>query len=235
MVPDHAMNAALKGVESRLFFDAIARRYDRVYGLDREASRRGMARLLTALPKAPARVLDLGVGTGRELGALQDAGYSAVGLDISPRMLEQCARRARPVELIEADLWASLPLGDSTFDAVIALHGTLSHPPNDAAPLRLAREIARVLVKGGVFVFEVPSPSWLESLDVRDAHDARGMDTTIARVDARTCVHRDSVADVAIDVVVRSKDEWTALLGPNLVAKCETVDAFEIFVVARKP
>ncbi len=100
--------AGVRVVSAAEFFEAIARRYDRAYALDATTTRARMKRVLSHLPPAPARVLDLGVGTGRELGPLQDAGYEVTGLDVSPSMLAQCARRARPVTLVEADLWQGL-------------------------------------------------------------------------------------------------------------------------------
>jgi len=110
---------------SAAFFDAIARRYDRTYGRSRAESTASLARVLALL--APrSHVLDLGVGTGRELPALLDAGHDPVGLDASREMLALCARRARPIPLVLGDLWERLPWEDASFDAVLALHGTLA-------------------------------------------------------------------------------------------------------------
>ena len=123
--------------DASTFFDAIARRYDRVYAPEARASRERMARVTRELAKA-SRVLDLGVGTGRELSMLQDAGHSIVGVDASKEMLAICERRARPVPLVHADFWEPLPFGDASFDAVLALHGTLAHPLDRAALAGLA-------------------------------------------------------------------------------------------------
>ena len=101
------------------FFDAIAGRYERVYALSSTESRRRMDRVLGDLPPPPARILDLGVGTGRELTALLDAGHLPTGVDASRAMLERCARRARPVPLVHADFWATpLPFAAGSFEAV---------------------------------------------------------------------------------------------------------------------
>ena len=107
----------------------------------------------------------LGVGTGRELTALLDAGYAPTGLDVSRAMIERCARRARPVPVVEGDFWETpLPFEDGTFAAAMALHGTLAHPPDVAAVGRLAKDLARVVVPGGRLVIETPSLAWLERL-----------------------------------------------------------------------
>ncbi len=226
------------------FFDAIARRYDRVYGLDRDTSRRRMERVLRVLERAGGvgrnaraggRVLDLGVGTGRELSALQDAGFEPTGVDISPRMLEQCARRARPVELVLADLWAPLPFASGSFEAVLALHGTLSHPPDADAPRRFAREVARVLAPDGVLIFEVPSPAWLARVTDASAPTTTSDEMRVLRVDAETCIHEDHVSRVAIAATVRSEAAWAELLAPELVGRNEGDDPFELFIVARGP
>jgi SAM-dependent methyltransferase len=211
------------------FFETIARRYDRAYALDATATRERMARVLAVLPKAPARVLDLGVGTGRELGALQDAGYAPTGLDASPSMLAVCARRARPVPLVQADLWATLPVDDASFDAVIALHGTLAHPPARDAYAGLAREIARVVRAGGAFVAEVPSRAWLAGFEVMGEGDAR-----IVRTGDDRCVHEDRAAGIAVEAVVPSDDEWRDAFAPWFDVTCEALGTAETRVVARR-
>jgi SAM-dependent methyltransferase len=144
---------------TRRFFDAIAPRYDRVFAREREDMRAHMARLLDVL--GPSRdVLDLGIGTGTELHHLLDAGHRVVGVDISPAMLARCNQRSRKVECIEADVWTGLPVSDGTFDAVIALFGTLAHPPTEDALDRLAQDVVRVLRPRGLFYAEVPTVTW---------------------------------------------------------------------------
>src|SRR5438552_7394345 len=101
--------------EARRFFDVVASRYDRAYGLPRDASRARIARMLDELAPA-SRVLDLGVGTGREISALLDAGHAPTGLDFSAQMLALCNRRARPIPLTHASFWAPLPFAAGAFD-----------------------------------------------------------------------------------------------------------------------
>ena len=219
----------MRRVSPNEFFETIARRYDRAYALDASVTRERMARVLAVLPKAPARVLDLGVGTGRELGALQDAGLVPTGLDASPSMLALCARRARPVPLVQADLWTTLPFDDASFDAVIALHGTLAHPPVRDAYTGLAREIARVVRSGGTFVAEVPSRAWLVGFEVLAEGDSR-----IVRTADDRCVHEDGAAGIAVEAIVPSDDEWRAAFAPWFDATCEALWSAETLVIGRR-
>ncbi len=147
--------------ETRLFFDRIAGRYDRSYASSGADSRARNDDLLGILGP-PRRVLDLGVGTGRELSALRERGHTVVGLEIAPEMIALCNRRAHPIEILEGDLWERWPFDDASFDAVIALHGTLAHPPSEDALDVLFAEGDRVLRRGGLFVAELPTPAWLD-------------------------------------------------------------------------
>ena len=216
--------------EARRFFDAIAGRYERVYALSSDLSRARMRRVLSELPPAPARVMDLGVGPGRELPALLDAGHAPTGVDVSREMLERCARRARPIPLVEADFWQPLPFGDASFDAAIALHGTLAHPPDESALSRLAAELARVVKPGGVLVVEVPSPAWLEELA---ALPPTG-DRVLRRTGPGSCVFEDRVAGASIEARVLTADEWSAALAPGWASRVEPLGDLEWLVVGAR-
>jgi SAM-dependent methyltransferase len=207
------------------FWNAIARRYDRVYAPPRDESRTRMARVLRELaPKS--RVLDLGVGTGRELAALLDAGHSVVGMDVSKEMLAICARRARPIPLALGDLWERMPWDDASFDAILALHGTLSHPPSQAALGALPREVARLLRPLGVFFAEVPTLDWLARAAARDQ-------TGIARVGERRARYVDDATGASIEAWVLSEDEWRTLLSPAFAMRIEPIGEDELALIGR--
>jgi SAM-dependent methyltransferase len=174
-------------------------------------------------------VLDLGVGTGRELSALLDAGYFPTGLDSSAAMLARCARRARPVPLLLADFWQPLGFADASFDAVVALHGTLAHPPHSAALAGLAREVARVVRAGGVWIVEAPAPTWLDELEAAPPGGGR-----VVRTGPRTCVYEDRVVGVSIEARLLDEDEWRAALGARWTARVEPLGEREWLVVARR-
>jgi len=215
---------------ARAFFDAIAARYDRAYAPEGRDSRARMDRVLAELPPR-ARVIDLGVGTGRELSALLDAGHAPVGVDLSPEMLARCARRARPVPLVEADLWSRLPFDDGAFDAALALHGTLAHPPDDRAHARLSDELARLLAAGGVLIAEVPSRAWLERIPV--GGEIASDDRRVRRTGADECVYDDLVTGATIAAWIPDDARWWTLLGPRFDARVSRIGADELLVVAR--
>jgi SAM-dependent methyltransferase len=215
--------------EARSFFDAIASRYDRAYAMPRSSSRARMGRVVNELAPG-SRVLDLGVGTGRELATLLDAGHAPTGLDFSPEMLALCNRRARPVPLVLASFWAPLPFADASFDATLALHGTLAHPPSDEALGALAAEVARVLARPGVFVFEVPERGWLDAVE-RAQEELT--DRRARRSGPDRFVHEDTVVGRAIEARVLEPEAWRAILTPHFEVQIEPIDAHELLVVAR--
>jgi SAM-dependent methyltransferase len=219
--------------EAERFFDAIAGRYDREYALPASLSKERLRCVIGKLPPAPARVLDLGVGTGRELSALLDAGYAPTGVDVSREMLERCARRARPVPLVRADFWGPLPFDKGSFEAAIALHGTLAHAPGDDALRALGTELARVLAPGGVLLAEVPTPVWLDRLELLPAAD----DRRLLRTGPFTCTFEDRVAGAAIAARVLTEAEWMSALGPGWNVGVEALEAagdLEWLVLARR-
>jgi SAM-dependent methyltransferase len=157
---------------------------------------------------------------------LLDAGHAPTGLDFSPAMLALCSRRARPIPLVEASFWDPLPFARSAFEAVIALHGTLAHPPNEGAIERLSAEIRRVLVPDGVLVIEAPSPAWLDDV----AGDTEGRRVT--RVDASSCRYEDGVVGVSIEARFFDEPRWRQLLSPFFRVRIEPLGGSELFIVA---
>jgi len=116
--------------------------------------------LLAILRRAGIRrgtVVDLGCGAGGWLRALGDAGYDAVGIEVSPA-LARAARRAAPRARVEIGSIYEVPLPPC--DAVTALGEVLGYLPGegrDRIPSFLAtfRHIARALRPGGLLAFDL--------------------------------------------------------------------------------
>jgi ubiquinone/menaquinone biosynthesis C-methylase UbiE len=220
----------MKGSDVARFFDAIAGRYERSYALQASESRRRMDRVVSELPPPRARVLDLGVGTGRELTALLDAGHEPTGVDVSREMLERCARRTREVPLVQADFWQPLPFDDASFDAAVALHGTLAHAPDEDALARMAGELARVVRSGGTWVVEAPSPTWLERVDALPQGGERG----VRRTGAQTCVYEDYVVGASVEARFLSDEQWREALSRHWSVRIDGLGESEWLIVARR-
>jgi len=111
----------------------------------------------------PARVLDLGCGTGVSTRLLNRRGYSAVGADISPLFLQVEKQNTPETDLIAANA-LQLPFADETFDAVVAFE-FIEHIPDIPA---LLDEMNRVLKVQGFIVLHSPNliSPYLPALDL---------------------------------------------------------------------
>jgi SAM-dependent methyltransferase len=130
-------------------------------------SEREVGVVMTALSDLAygARVLDVGAGNGRIARVLVDRGASVVAADSVPEMLESLRERVPDATPLLARLGERLPLDDGTFDAVIAMR-VLKWVPDWRAAVR---ELARVLVPGGLIVLEITNRRSLARFGYRGA------------------------------------------------------------------
>ncbi|RYP85016.1 methyltransferase domain-containing protein [Nocardioides guangzhouensis] len=126
--PDHA----------RSLWDAEAATFDDEpdHGLgDHETRDAWRALLLSVLPPAPARIADLGCGTGTLAVLLAAEGYAVDGLDVSPEMVARARAKAAaarvPVRARVGD--ANAPgLDPASYDVVLSRHvlWAMDDPPD---------------------------------------------------------------------------------------------------------
>lgn len=121
-----------------------------------ESARRHVRRLME-LVLPPARVLEVGCGTGGLSAALALAGFEVVGIDIDGDGVRACRARARRHPETSQEFHVargeSLPFPDASFDAVVS-NQVCEHVPDRAG---LARECHRVLRRGGVTLHMMPN------------------------------------------------------------------------------
>ena len=134
------------------FYDLIDRPMERLGGVDRRRHR--------LLARAHGATLEVGVGTGRNLG-VYPSGVDLTGIDTSVRMLARARNRAEhlgvPVRFEVADA-QRLPFNGATFDTVVATCMFCSV----ADPVAGLREAARVVrADGQVLLLEHVRPRTL--------------------------------------------------------------------------
>jgi SAM-dependent methyltransferase len=124
----------------------------------------------------PARVLELGSGTGRATAFLARSAAWVVGFDLSPELVALARRKlaghpnARNISLFVADM-RQLALGER-FDLVVAVDDPFSHLTEDEDRARAFAGIARHLAPGGRFLLDA---AWFSPEMRRRAASAEGL------------------------------------------------------------
>lgn len=110
--------------------------------------------LLEKYQLAPARIADIGCGTGALSLRLASLGYHVTGIDISSEMLAQMKKRSKGnnLDALEANIF-SLPEPKLLYDAAVS-RWVLPHFADWA---KILGPVSKVLKKGGVFIFDFPS------------------------------------------------------------------------------
>jgi len=141
---------------SEYFYDSIA---DRFEGLDHPADLKRRLSVvfdecLADTDLAGKRILDAGCGYGPFSSAASMRGAAVLSVDIGRRLVARAMARAGSRGLV-ADA-CELGVRDESFDVVISSE-MLEHT---SAPLRVLRELARVLRAPGLLVLTTPNRIW---------------------------------------------------------------------------
>lgn len=138
--------------ETRAYWDAQAAGFDDEadHGLRDPVVRAAWTELLLPLlPPAPARVADLGCGTGTVSTLFADHGYDVHGVDVSPAMVERATSKSvgssARFDIGDA---AAPPIAPGSVDVVFARHVLWTFDDPDAV---LARWV-ELLVTGGTLL-----------------------------------------------------------------------------------
>jgi SAM-dependent methyltransferase len=124
--------------------DYDARAYESLVPLQRYWQRRRF-KVITGLSQGFSRVLDVGCGSSRILGANQ----MMIGLDVQINKLRYARRYGNP--LVHGSIF-NLPFADGTFDCVICSEVIEHIAPDD----RAFDELRRVLAPGGRLILGTP-------------------------------------------------------------------------------
>lgn len=165
-----------------------------------------MFRLLNLRPQPSnqPRILDAGCGTGGNLYALEQAGYTDLsGFDLSPIALEFC--RKRGLDHVRQGSITDIPFNNNTFDIIVSCDVvTDAGTDNEMTALQ---ELYRVLRPGGRLFLNLPAFSFLRSEHDRATDVARRVTVPEIRSKLRQTGFR-----------VRRSTYWDMLLFPVVVA-----------------
>lgn len=110
-------------------------------------------------------VLDVGVGTGRISSILLKKGAKVIGIDASPKMIEQAKRKLHnSMKFIIYDIAKNLPFQNNTFSAIICIR-VLKYIPTWRFVIK---EFKRVIKKDGTLIIEISNKFSIASLNIGD-------------------------------------------------------------------
>jgi SAM-dependent methyltransferase len=113
----------------------------------------------TLIKRGPISVLDLGCGTGRHIVHMAQKGLYVTGLDNAPTALqlagEWLKKERLDANLVLSDMRQPLPFGSESFDAVLSTQ--VIHHALLADVRGTAREIQRIVCRGGMILVSVPT------------------------------------------------------------------------------
>jgi SAM-dependent methyltransferase len=130
--------------------------------------------IMSVLPPPPARLLDLGCGTGWTSAFFARRGYAVTGQDIAPDMIEYAERnknryQAEHLDFIVCD-YESLAF-DQPFDCAV-FYDSLHHAVDERAALAT---VYRALRPGGILVTHEPGEGHSTTPDSRRAMELYGV------------------------------------------------------------
>jgi SAM-dependent methyltransferase len=139
--------------------------YDRVYfptfTAERNITEVDFLESVLQIPQG-GQVLDLACGHGRHSLELAKRGYSVLGLDLSPRFIEMARQSLRGshlsnAEFIVGDMRESYFL--NRFDAALSYFTSFGYF-QDGENQKVLDNVAKALVKGGMFLLETVNRDW---------------------------------------------------------------------------
>lgn len=140
----------------------------------------GRSTSLHGLPYS-SRILELGCGDGKTTGSLVRNGFCVTAVDFSPAAVSLCRNTCPDPDhatLLIADI-RKTPFCTASFDVIIASHIT-AHL-NDNGRQKLAVEVFRLLVPGGILYFR--------DFSTKDFRYGHGLET-----EARTFARKNGIA-----------------------------------------
>lgn len=143
----------MKNEEIKKVYSKYAKKYNEIVLREKKytAHKKMGLWVVNEIKRKNAKILDLGCGTGLSSLEFFKKGYEVIGIDIAPGMIEE-AKNLPFKKLIFQDLEEPFPVKNEQCDAVVLI-GVMEFIKN---PLKLFKEINRILKKRAIFSLTVP-------------------------------------------------------------------------------
>ena len=130
------------------FYSDFAGHYEKIFPY-----REGVFAFLDQWLPRSGRVLDVGCGTGRYCGKLNQAGRACVGIDLDPGMIGEAERLNPGADFQILGMEEIHLLAAGTFTGVMCIGNVLPHLPAGRLAAFLM-DVKQLLAPGGVWIFQ---------------------------------------------------------------------------------
>jgi Methylase involved in ubiquinone/menaquinone biosynthesis len=120
---------------------------------DEAEARRQATFFKTQIGTVRGTILDLACGTGRHIAEFRELGYHVTGCDLSYVMMRTGVNQHGTMPLVMADM-RELPFRGGSFRALVNFFTSFGYFATEEDNRRVVDEMARVLKKGGPFLFD---------------------------------------------------------------------------------
>jgi len=133
---------------TQIGYDRVAAQYaeSKFHELDYKPFDRHLLMMFAEMVEGHGLVCDIGCGPGQIARYLHDQGADAMGVDLSPNMIEQ-ARQLNPGQRFEQADMRALPFSDGQLAGITAFYSVIHIPRSDVTSV--LKEFRRVLQPNG--------------------------------------------------------------------------------------